>query len=554
MSGIPTTGRNQDVVDWRRTFLRQHIRQVLSRARHLDILALDDLLDCLPRGLDPTDPRVFGLVNRRQFFYRNLPEERLYVPVLVRVAEGFTPHYTDEVTRQQRMSEDDQARKERWDHHLPFVPRCRDPSFTSYGELSDLIKSMHQRLNETALPDRRGVVLLSPSGAGNTVACWKAFYDCLYSTPRDVNGREKPNPSLSYLAGFLPCWVLLEGALEGADGIHWALVLLLRTAGLAKPNEIPGVDDGRIRLLSQWLRHGPRVLLFADLATVARQQDRLQLAKAFVWFQKAYGQHGHRCVVALRSTDSQPEALSVLSEHRYEWFGFYELQPLEAEVPDQYRGNLRTYRQEVEGTWGAAVQLPPNLEKRRLECSELAQRQRSGCRTWTPQRMHVWASLNLDEEGRVPGCASGSHGSGVRTHGASELQLASRIRFREIRPSTGTEAIETEARLVTIGRAPKNIICVADQEVSWEHGQITLRSDGYVFRHLSKLNPTVLRRRGQEYLLREGGMQEILLQNEDRLTVGSTTFVIEFNLQCEDGGYTTTAKQGDREEDQERNR
>ncbi len=128
----------------------------------------------------------------------------------------------------------------------------------------------------------------------------------------------------------------------------------------------------------------------------------------------------------------------------------------------------------------------------------------------------------------------------------SQQETASCIRLRQVSPSAAVKVIESGARLVTIGRAPKSVVHVSDEEVSWEHGQIMLMREGYFFRHVSETNPSVLRRCGQEYLLREGGLREMLLRNQDRLTIGSTTFVIEFDLKSEDTGYTTTAKKNER--------
>lgn len=102
--------------------------------------------------------------------------------------------------------------------------------------------------------------------------------------------------------------------------------------------------------------------------------------------------------------------------------------------------------------------------------------------------------------------------------------------------------LETHARHITIGRALKNTVQVSDPEVSWEHGQIILMQGTYYYHHLSGSNPSILRRRGEEYLLRQGKKEEIPLRNQDRLTIGQTTFIIEFDLIAEDEGYTTTAK------------
>jgi hypothetical protein len=46
----------------------------------------------------------------------------------------------------------------------------------------------------------------------------------------------------------------------------------------------------------------------------------------------------------------------------------------------------------------------------------------------------------------------------------------------------------------------------------------------------------VLRRRGEEWLAGPGGRSEVVLRNDDRLTVGSTTFLVELSLAAADAG------------------
>jgi hypothetical protein len=65
---------------------------------------------------------------------------------------------------------------------------------------------------------------------------------------------------------------------------------------------------------------------------------------------------------------------------------------------------------------------------------------------------------------------------------------------------------------------------------------------GYYYRHLSRTNPTTLRRPGLQKLLRPGEGEEVLLKPQDRLTVGGTTFVVDFDLVGQGRGYTTTEK------------
>lgn len=123
-----------------------------------------------------------------------------------------------------------------------------------------------------------------------------------------------------------------------------------------------------------------------------------------------------------------------------------------------------------------------------------------------------------------------------------ESQTLSRIRLISVTPTDRLPLIDTHDRLITIGRDPKSIVRVPDQDVSWEHGQIVLMQGAYYYRHLSKTNPSVLRRRGNEFLLRPGRGEEVPLRSHDRLSIGKITFIIEIDLIAEGTEYTTTEK------------
>lgn len=126
-----------------------------------------------------------------------------------------------------------------------------------------------------------------------------------------------------------------------------------------------------------------------------------------------------------------------------------------------------------------------------------------------------------------------------------EGEVRSRIKLVEQGSTPNPLTFETTERFITIGRAPKNSIQIPNQQVSWEHGQIILMQGSYFYRHLSKSNPSILRRKGEEYLLEAKETEEIELRNQDRLTIGDRTFIIEFDLMNEDEGYITTAKGSD---------
>ena len=126
----------------------------------------------------------------------------------------------------------------------------------------------------------------------------------------------------------------------------------------------------------------------------------------------------------------------------------------------------------------------------------------------------------------------------------------SSIRLLPFGAANAAPVIETHERLLTIGRAPKNMVVIADPDVSWEHGVILLMQDGYIYRHLSRSNPTIIRRRREEYLLRPDRKEEVLLRNQDRLTIGKCTFIVEFDLISEDTGFITTRKKAEDAEGQ----
>lgn len=106
--------------------------------------------------------------------------------------------------------------------------------------------------------------------------------------------------------------------------------------------------------------------------------------------------------------------------------------------------------------------------------------------------------------------------------------------------SSGLTATAT-ARL-TIGRGPSNSLVIPDETVSWEHGEIVLRDGAYCYRHLSRSNPAILRRRGAEYLFRPGKHNDRSLLPHDRLIVGDHSFVVQFTLVTADGHYVTTKR------------
>lgn len=134
----------------------------------------------------------------------------------------------------------------------------------------------------------------------------------------------------------------------------------------------------------------------------------------------------------------------------------------------------------------------------------------------------------------------------VEAHPAS--QTLSTLRVHRLNAgASGTQlpalALETHERLVTIGRAPKNMIQIPEEQVSWEHGQIVFEQGEYIYRHLSKSSRTLLRGKGQsqEQIFRAGKGEEAVLHSQDRLLIGKTTLIVAFDLLDEDSDYRPTA-------------
>ncbi len=116
----------------------------------------------------------------------------------------------------------------------------------------------------------------------------------------------------------------------------------------------------------------------------------------------------------------------------------------------------------------------------------------------------------------------------------------SRIRLKRAGAAGRRALLESNSPLITMGRGPRNMVRVSDPSVSWEHGQIILMLGAYFYRHLSRTNPSIVCRRGEEFLLEAGIREEIQLRSQDRLTLGNTTFVVEFDLIDEDADYKET--------------
>ncbi|MEQ8637459.1 NACHT domain-containing protein [Gimesia maris] len=201
--------------------------------------------------------------------------------------------------------------------------------------MSELLAAMHKEWQQDHYADQRGVLLISQSGGGKTTSCWKAFYDCLFSTPDDGSQAGKSRPVLNK---FTPCWLSLDQSFE-AEGKSTDVFqfLLNETEKPADPKEYQHV-------LIRYLEQGPPLLIFADLNRVSPDRQDI-LAQAFKDFQSKYGRYGHRIVVTFRSTDADSSAMQALKSKN---FGVYELVPLDMDEAKGYLFNLRLFEQELE--------------------------------------------------------------------------------------------------------------------------------------------------------------------------------------------------------------
>jgi hypothetical protein len=123
-----------------------------------------------------------------------------------------------------------------------------------------------------------------------------------------------------------------------------------------------------------------------------------------------------------------------------------------------------------------------------------------------------------------------------------EVEKKSWITIKRLDVSPQKE-IRTADKLITIGRGTKNIIQINASEISWEQGQIILVNSEYQYFHLSKSTPSIIRRKGEEHLLKAGLQEKITLKNQDRILIGNSTLIVEFDIINEDSDYVTTAKQ-----------
>lgn len=222
---------------------------------------------------------------------------------------------------------------------------------------------IHPRVPE---PDQSHIVLTTRTGAGKTVACWKAFFDCLFPDPARSN--------VPMLEHYVPCWLRspADGAVDElvdrarrerslgyvVDSHKLRLIVLLALAsGLIEPASTGKQIAHAVEIVRQYLTFGPNLLLFIDLNHVP-QTDRVGLASAIAAFhdanrsdKTAFGWKRHRIVVAYRTTLTATQSLDSDPILRIICQPFvarrYDLEPLGEEEAVTYLNSIREFEKSL---------------------------------------------------------------------------------------------------------------------------------------------------------------------------------------------------------------
>ena len=110
-------------------------------------------------------------------------------------------------------------------------------------------------------------------------------------------------------------------------------------------------------------------------------------------------------------------------------------------------------------------------------------------------------------------------------------QTKSCLRLLEKSPDGSDNLLlNTRATFITIGRSPTSDVQFEDTDVSWEHGNIFYSEDEYVYRHVSKTNPTIIQRHREEFHLSHDLATELVLKNRDLILFGKHTILIQFTI------------------------
>ena len=98
--------------------------------------------------------------------------------------------------------------------------------------------------------------------------------------------------------------------------------------------------------------------------------------------------------------------------------------------------------------------------------------------------------------------------------------------FEEDRDGKHFLRLETNSRLITIGRSPDSDIVLPEDTVSKEHGVILFIGGNYSYRHLSKINPSRIVRNDEEILLRQDIDTECAIWNNTQILIGSRKLIL----------------------------
>lgn len=281
------------------------------------------------------------------------------------------------------------------------VPVVRVSDRAPYWSLTALLRKWREK---------PGVVLRARSGAGKTVACRRAFFDCFFRGHRAVSGRWEDEEDLF---GCVPCWLnlaelpLTDELLEHVDDcVPW---LLLEAAwheevpnaalGLRPRATFAGHREGATRQwlsrIRGWLQAGPPLLIFCDL-NVLLPDRRQAFAQALNAFTRNFGQYGHRCVVTYRSTEANDRVANTL----HELFEPFDLNPLPRHRAASYIGNFRHYEAaaavDVRDLFSFPCPTPEDIEATKSKTLELIDRYARGSESLisTPLLMHFVAQID----------------------------------------------------------------------------------------------------------------------------------------------------------------
>lgn len=408
---------SQATQQWRNSFLRRHIVQHVRPSWPAagetgfgwdgrvgaddpagDILALVELRQSIYRhwrtsriGLDasPDQQRTFRrrlvrLTLPERFFFA-YPDVVLYRPVQIaeyRYASHTVPLRAADLTSLIRRMDNPPP--------LPNEPLKVDKNwFTknddadgeaasdvelSGGENSDAEPTDESRRKPVPQPpDTSHIVLTTRTGAGKTVACWKAFYDCLFPDPRF-------SPDEPLLKDYVPCWLRTPAGTRVDDSLRRAFPELLREnetqdeliaslshlripylLALAASLIFDQSEASEIRQavyrVQKYLTDGPKLLLFIDLNHVAAEA-RPGLAHSIAQFHSsttnpnpARSWERHRMVIAYRTTlagtntlDSDSTLERICQSHAARRF---DLEPLKESEAVNYLQNVRNFEKSV---------------------------------------------------------------------------------------------------------------------------------------------------------------------------------------------------------------